>query len=361
MQSKIIERIASEAGLPNLPSALSGLPPSDMQSLLMHVFQARTAGIEISDVLRTADRPLLQPSKIDARLFNTFDRAAFEVAESFEAIELAPVCGLGLNRVLGAIDQNSVLTTIRRAEVLGDATMQMAMECALRRKNSSRIVRLASSHRVVRLQPFNVPGFVPHFRLFSMVTAGRDTGSLAFEIQHLGEHIRCYLRLFRQLNNHGFQFASPLVEISDTAVVQSLLAANGVSMNEVRESIRAHRPGGSAQFLAERGIAVPERLEDTERLARLKTELLDVLQAEFPEAQFRFNLARLEGLNYYTGFCLRISPEAPDGVRYPVCDGGFTNWTARLLQNKKERLLTSGIGTEFVCLRYRSPHSEPRP
>ncbi len=91
-----------------------------------------------------------------------------------------------------------------------------------------------------------------------------------------------------------------------------------------------------------------------ERLARLKSGLLEALQVEFPEAQFRFNLARLEGLSYYKGFCLRISPEAPDGARYPVADGGFTDWTARLLQNKKERLLTSGIGTEFVCFRYRT-------
>jgi hypothetical protein len=52
--------------------------------------------------------------------------------------------------------------------------------------------------------------------------------------------------------------------------------------------------------------------------------------------------------------CLRISPLAPDGVRYPVADGGFTDWTARLLQNRKERLLTSGIGTEFVCFRYKT-------
>jgi hypothetical protein len=67
-----------------------------------------------------------------------------------------------------------------------------------------------------------------------------------------------------------------------------------------------------------------------------------------------YNLARQEGLNHYNGFCLRISPLAPDGIRYPVADGGFTDWTARLLQNKKERLLTSGIGTEFVCFRYRT-------
>ena len=322
MTSKIVERIAADTGIPNLAAVLAGLPSSDLQSLLMHVFQTRTQALEEPDVSRNAGRSLLQASRIDARLFNTFDHLAFDVADLFEAIELAPVCNVGLNRVLGGIDQNSVLTTIRNAEVLGDATMPLAVECWRRRKASSRLgdhtpVRLASSQRVVRLQPFDMPGYVPHFRLFSIVTAGRDTGSLAFEIQHLGEHIRFYLRLFRELATHGFHLASPLVEISDTGIVQSLLMAHGVSPDELRQVIRAHRPGGSDQFLAERGISLPGAVEDParelqpglqgiERLARLKSELLDALRAEFPEAQFQFNLARLEGLNYYKGFCLRI-------------------------------------------------------
>jgi hypothetical protein len=29
-------------------------------------------------------------------------------------------------------------------------------------------------------------------------------------------------------------------------------------------------------------------------------------------------------------------------------DGGFTNWTYKLLNNNKERLLTSGIGTDLL-------------
>jgi hypothetical protein len=53
-----------------------------------------------------------------------------------------------------------------------------------------------------------------------MVTAGRDPGSMAFEIQHLGEHIRFHLRPFRELGAHGFHLANPPVEISDTGIVQ---------------------------------------------------------------------------------------------------------------------------------------------
>jgi hypothetical protein len=65
--------------------------------------------------------------------------------------------------VLGGIAQNNVLTTIRKAEVLGDSTPALALECARRRRElvdrTPAPVRLASSQRVMRLQPFDFPGF----------------------------------------------------------------------------------------------------------------------------------------------------------------------------------------------------------
>jgi len=370
--SKIVERIGREAGTPDLAQMLSHrISASDLQSLLMRVYQARVSEAQLPALRTSAERGLLRPSKVDGRRMSLFDRVAFEVASRFECVDLSPVCPLGLNHLLGGIHQNSVLTTIRNAEVLGDATMPLAMECARRRREAGQnsgpaAIRLAASHRVIRLQPFDFEGYVPHFRLFSMITAGRDTGSLQFEIEHLKEHIRSYLQLFRTLAKHGFSFEKPLVELSDTGIIRTLLEAAGVTADDLRETIRAHRPGGSEKLLRERGIVLPDAVRDPaaelghlpvpglSRLVRMDQGVFDTLRAEFPEADFRFNLARLEGLGYYSGFCLRISPLAPDGERYPVADGGFTDWTARLLQNRKERLLTSGIGTEFVCLKYRS-------
>jgi hypothetical protein len=251
--------------------------------------------------------------------------------------------------------------------MLGDPTTALALKCWRRRRDRSgrgEAVRLCCSQRVVRLQPFDEQGYSPHFRLFALVSAGRDTGSHAFEIQHLGEHIRFYLRLFAALNGQGFIFREPLVEISDTAVVEALLGESGITVEELRKSLRAHVLGGSERFLAERGVRLPEAMEDPAqelphgtpsfRLARLKTELIDKLRQEFPDAQFHFNLARLEGLSYYQGLCLRITSMAPDGNRYPITDGGFTDWTARLLENRKERLLATGVGSEFACVKYRS-------
>jgi hypothetical protein len=360
MHSSITNRIVAESGMPGLFQVLADeLSPGDLQSLLLAVYQRRARRIKEPDALARYERtPLVAPSTIDARLLNEFDRIAFATAEGFEAVELSPVCPLGTSFALGGIDQNNVLTTIRNAEVLGDSTPALALECARRRRQQAQRtadhpVRLASSHRAVRLQPFDFPGFTPHFRLFGMVTAGRDSGSSSFEIQHLGEHIGFYLRLFRALNAAGFNLTAPLVEISDLSVTERLLAEAGVSRDEVRQSVRAHIVGGSERFLAERGIALPVSMVDSPRLALVRRHVFDPLQTAFPEAEFGFTLGRLEGLGYYSGLCLRISPTTPDGQRYPVADGGFTDWTARLLQDKKERLLISGIGSEFTCRRYR--------
>jgi hypothetical protein len=367
MSSKILARIAAATGVPRLADILAtDLSGSDLQSLLLHVFQQRAGGLREHDLMALSDRALLAPSGVSARRLNQFDQVAFAVAGSFEALDLSPVAPLGLNHVLGEIDQNNVLTTIRNAEVLGDPTPALALECVRRRKDvelrAGGAVRLCASARVIRLQPFDFPGYTPHFRLFALVTAGRDRGSHAFDIEQLREHIRFYLELCRALNGVGFSLTSPLVEISDAAVVQDLLSRAGVAPDEVRGVIRAHKPGESERFLAERKVKLPEAVEDpaTEvqgvdvrhRLACVKTAVFDVLAPEFPEARFRFNLARLEGLGYYRGLCLRISPLAPDGNRYPVIDGGFTDWTARLLQDRKERVLATGIGTEFACARY---------
>jgi len=367
MASEILRRIEADTGFARLAEVLAhDLPPSDLQSLMLAVYRARARSTDEARVMERGKTPLCSPSDMDARILNHFDRVAYSVAAKFDAVELSPVNPLGTNFVLGGIDTNNVVATVRNAEVLGDSTPALALECARRRRRGSgEAVRLCSSHRVIRLQPFDVPGFTPHFRLFAMDSAGRDTGSHAFEIQHLGEHIRFYLELFRALNAEGFHLQRPLVEISDVSLSERLLAAAGVDRDKVRRAVRAHRPGSGDRLQTELGVTLPGPVKDprTElssipqphlsRLSAIKHRVVDPLVSEFPEAQFRFTLARLEGLGYYTGLCLRISPEAEDGARYAVTDGGFTDWTARLLQDKKERLITSGIGTEFVCRRYR--------
>ncbi len=83
MASKIVARIAAETGIPRLFPALSeDIALSDLQSLLMHVYQSRTAKSSESDLRRGAERGLVAASTVDARLLNQFDRTAFEIAET---------------------------------------------------------------------------------------------------------------------------------------------------------------------------------------------------------------------------------------------------------------------------------------
>ena len=348
MPSEIIRRIERDLGLTGLFGALANtLSASDLRSLLIEVYRKRAAGVKISSISAQAARdPLMAPSTVSARDLMAFDSIAFKAASEFVAVDVSPVCPFSATSILGGTSQNNVMTAIRNAEALGDPTIALALEAG-RRRRSDELVRLCASHRVIRLQPFDVPGYSPHFRLFALVTAGRDTGSFRFETAHLLEHVRVYLRMFRKLAAAGFALQSPIVELSDMIAVEEALSVAGVTKEEVRKSIRAHWLGGSERFLRERGIAPLDS-----RHSLLESEVMGPLRNEFPEAQFRMNQERLEGLGYYRSFTLRILVQAPDGNRYPLVDGGLTDWTARLLGNKKERLLISGIGSEFVCKTY---------
>ncbi|MBV8845892.1 MAG: hypothetical protein JO307_24035 [Bryobacterales bacterium] len=350
MPSEITRRVERELEHPGLAAALSKLPASDLRSLLMDACKYRAAGIKEAAILAIAERdPLMAPSTASARDVWAFDSVAFQAASDFDALELSPVCPFAATSTLGGVSQNNVLTTIRNAEVLGDSTIALAMEAARRRRSSRRftgLVRLCASQRVVRLQPFDVPGYSPHFRLFALVSAGRDSGSFGFETVQLIEHARVYSQLFQLLRNVGFELHKPMFEFTDMLAVGAALTDAGITRDDIHATIRAHRLGGSQRLLRERGVAWESRH------SLLESRVVEPLRKEFPEADFRVNQERLEGLGYYCSFALRVLMQAPDGQIYPLADGGFTNWTARLLQNKKERLLISGIGSEFICKTY---------
>ena len=252
---KIVSRIEKDSGVAYSFDALAhNLPPSDLQSLLLEVYRTRAEGLSEPALLAQASRnPLLAASAVNARQFAEFDCAAFDAANQFAPVDLPPACPFGASYTLGGTSQNNVLTTIRNVEALGDPTIAMAFEAAHRRRLGADVIRLCASHRVIRLQPFDAPGFTPHFRLFAMVSAGRVAASHGFEIDELLEHCAAYLRLFRKLNRMGFSLSDPLVEFTDLNLVESSLAVAGITHEDVRESIRAHHPRGTDRFLADRG------------------------------------------------------------------------------------------------------------
>ena len=57
---------------------------------------------------------------------------------------------------------------------------------------------------------------------------------------------------------------------------------------------------------------------------------------------------RAGGRGYYRDLCFKVNALV-DGAQEEIGDGGFTDWTAQLLANGKERLLITGYGTDRLA------------
>jgi hypothetical protein len=62
-----------------------------------------------------------------------------------------------------------------------------------------------------------------------------------------------------------------------------------------------------------------------------------------------FDDERQAGRGYYRDLCCKIHVQIPSGEKIELADGGSVDWTGKLLNNAKERLIISGIGSERVC------------
>jgi hypothetical protein len=307
----ITDRVERELGMPGLAALLAEqLDPSDLQSLLLDVYQraakARSTTAMLEDY--TTNR-FVRPSKLSPSALLEWDRVAFSrLPPGCEAVELSPVCPLGVSAVMAGLAQDRVLSTVRNTEVVSDSTNVMALEAAVRRRVLKRAeprsrtpVHLACSHRLLRTQKYNSPALSSHFRVFSLCSAGRDRGSYGFETDALSLQISFYLSAI-------------------------------------------------GEFLAN---ALPLRvtvtlLDSGTTLRRKADEVVRQLGAAFPRTEIVFDPMRSAGREYYRTMCFWILGMTGDEPVHLV-DGGFVDWTQRLLSDAKERLLVSGVGSERVC------------
>ncbi len=317
MDEKALRRIARESGVTDIETVLAErLSASDLHSLLLGVFDRRARKTAAAALLQAyRENRFVKPSVIDPGRFLEFDRLALSLLPpGFQALELSPVSPLGSCSALAPVSQNNVVSALRGTEVVADSTSLLALECASRRqallehdRRSRERVKLCASHRQLRAQPFDDPKFSAHFRLFGLVTAGRDEGGFKFETDSLREHIGFYLALLD----------------------------GGLALKKQARRIEAFLTDWSG-----------------EHADLLKREVLEPLAAGHPRIAFAFAPERTAARHYYDRICFNIRLSAEDGSTGPpaydvLVDGGFTDWTRKLLNNGKERLLTSGIGAEL--------------
>jgi hypothetical protein len=213
------------------------------------------------------------------------------------------VAPLGSCSAVGPVSQNRTLSTMRTAEVVSDSTNALAIEAAARRRDGAvGPIHLAACHRQLRAQTFG-PGYAAHFRLFTIVSSARDTGSATAEAGLLTTHLRYWQRVLAALA----PTADPrlMFTVFDAPVLRERVR------DKVLPALAAH---------SDEAAAVPVMEE--------------------PD--------RTRGRGYYAGLALRLTLR--DGEEeVDLGDGGLTTWTAQLLGDAKERCLTSCLSTERLA------------
>ena len=312
-RSRIINRVERDAGVPHLAEILSDrLAPTDLQSLLLEVFARRAKKRDPKALLDDhVSNRFTRPSASDPARLLEWDRVAFStLPRLFQAVELSPVCPLGTGSVLSPISQDWTVSTIRNTETVADSTNVLAIECAVLRREQKNFstghaasVHLASSHRLLRGQKINVrPGVLQHFRLFSLCSSGRDPGNLQFETETVRLHIGFFLKAFKKFLGSKIPLR---VTISDFS-------------------------------------------SEAPRLA-VRSEVVDKLQTSHNGMRIGFDQERKQGRGYYGELCFKIFATSSTGREQELADGGDVDWTQKLLNNAKERLVISGCGSERLC------------
>jgi hypothetical protein len=266
------------------------LNPSDLQSLLLEVAHRRSSKRKPTDIVRDfTESRFFAPARLPLAHLLAWDNLASEFAQGrFELLELSPTAPLGACSAVAKVGQNWSIATVRKGELISDPTNILAIEAAVRRTQNPQDVHLGASTRVVRPQNYKMPGMLAHFRLFALVSAGRDRGGIDFESAALLRHLDFYCGAIGRF----------------VPGLRLQLAVTGEPLHMVAQD-----------FAVRRGLQFAEE--------------------ERPAVE-----------SYYAGFCFHICAERPDGSWQQLADGGLVDWGAHLTGNAKERTLISGVGVE---------------
>lgn len=306
----LVDKILDKIGQKDLLNILvNDLSYSELNSLLMEVYRRKTDKISPTELLNSYNNNrFVHPTNANLKGLLELEIDFYKIAElfSFIPIDLSPVEPLGACSVIAPVNQNKVLSALRGTEVVADATNSMALHICNLKKNMNQQsdkfkekMRYCNMHHHIRTQKFDEPGFRPHFRVFSMITSGKDLGSYTFEKNSILEHIMIYKEIFKQL-----------FDISDLKL--RLINSGGYASEGLCNSLNNH---------------IEENISD------LKVYV---------------NKSKLDDINqYYKGIQFKLSTIINDN-EYEIVDGGFVDWSQKLLSNRKERMLTSGFGVDFL-------------
>jgi hypothetical protein len=181
--------------------------------------------------------------------------------------------------------------------VVADATNVLALKIASEfkyRVPPFSPVRLACVHRHLRCQFFENHNYTSHFSVLALVSGGRDQGNYLFEVEEILTHIK---------------------------IVLSIITQNAIDSTLI---LRFFIKKGSQSF---------------------GQKLVESMRHSGPQINFEF-VDDLEN-NYYHLIQYKIYSKVNE-IELNLADGGFVDWTQKILSDRKQRMCISGIGLELL-------------
>ncbi|MEZ0326024.1 MAG: hypothetical protein ACAH95_08955 [Fimbriimonas sp.] len=296
-----LERILRQVQSPELVQRLADLSAPDLQTLMLEVHRRRALSVTPKKLLDQYGKDgYVRKSGVNPLTQVAFDTLAMSLVEGFEPVELSPLAPFGVVSGLTKLGQDNAVSTSRNNEVVSDCTNVLALESGLRRKaDPAGTVRLCASHRLTRTRSVKEPASFAHFRLFALTIAGRAEPDYAFEVRAILEQAAFYLRLLGSL---------------------------GIESSRILFTELEGAPPG-----------------------RLFGPIREALSAQFPKTLLEHDPENESGKSYYQCIRFRVFASTPDGTEHFLADGGLTDWTQQLLNNRKERFAIGAIGSERIA------------
>lgn len=305
MKKDIGNHIINKLDLQDIVKVLSEeLSGSELNSVLLDVFNKRVQQETPSSLLSKYEgNKLVKPAGIDVLSYKENELNCYKIIASkgFEPIELSPVAQLGASSVVATVDQKKVLTALRNTEVQADPTNAIALHYALLKKKGeldNKTYNYSNISRVIRTQAFDNPYFAPHFSVLCMISCGKDTGSFNFEKEELLKHLTTSYEILQE--NYGLE-----------QIYFEIIPCKGYD---------------SQSPLITDSISYVQENSNHIRVSAVEPDHEN---------------------NYYYGFRIKAKIVF-NGNTVEIGDGGLLNWTQQLLTNKKERMMTIGIGFQVL-------------
>jgi hypothetical protein len=294
-------KIEKKVGIENITDIfLEKLTSPELNSWLLELFNRKSKKIKPSKLIQEFNtNRFVRPSSLDLVEFKKEELDWLDNAKNigFETIILSPLTPFGTCSTVAFVDQNNIVSATRGTEIISDSTNVLAVKAAseIKKNNKRGLIKYCTTHRQVRGQFFTNPAHSAHFGLYCMITAGRDLGESKFELLNLSEHLNYYYEMLsKRFDNHKIL-------------------------------LRIYTEGHEKTFNGK----LKELIRNFVEAKKLKYEIKPMMNSYYKEVQFKYFI------------------ETKDSM-LDVADGGFVDWSQKLLSDKKQMLLISAGGLELI-------------